>query len=67
MSLEAGFEVSDAQEREVSLFLPVSYGSRCRTLKFFASTMSACSHVSHYDDNGLNLNYKPASVKYFPL
>lgn len=43
------------KQGSTSLFLPISYGSRCRTLNYLASTMSAYSHVWHHVDNGLNL------------
>jgi hypothetical protein len=40
----------------VSLSLPAVCGSRCRTLVSSpAPCQSACPHVFHHDDNGLNL------------
>ena len=66
LSLEVGFEVSDAQARpSVTLFY--FCWSRWRNLSYFSSTMSACMpYASHHDDTGLNLwTCKPASTKAF--
>lgn len=54
-----GFEVSEAQSRPSgSLSLPAACRERCRTSSSFSSTC--------HDNNGLNLNYKPAPFKYCP-
>ena len=59
VSLEPGFEVAEAQARPTgSLFCPAVCRSRCRTLSYLPSTMSAWSIPCFcHDNSGRNLSY----------